>query len=176
MVIEKDNVYYLWLTPDNDAHDRFSEVIRKLSQTYRSRLFEPHITLASGITGPEKELVARTADLSKQITRMMIEPLEVNYLNEFYRSLFLLVTPTAALINANRLASKLFGLPLDEAYMPHLSLFYGDLQVSEKEKIKGTLNSTLLAPFQLNDIVLFCTSNKSDNWYPVQSFSLATKA
>jgi 2'-5' RNA ligase len=175
MVTEKGNVYYLWLTPAGDAHNRFAEVIRKLSQTYHTKLFDPHITLVGGITGSEAELIAKTEKLSRRLTRITIKPQEVKYLNEFYRSLFLLVTPAEALINANKLAKQLFGLPLDEEFMPHLSLFYGELSVKEKEKIKGKLNSKLLTPFHVDNIVLFCTSNEPNEWYPVQSFPLATK-
>ena len=127
MVPEKGNVYYLWLTPAGDAHQRFFDVIRKLSQTYHSRLFEPHITLAGEITGSEADLIAKTEKLSRRLTRITIKPKEVQYLNEFYRSLFLLVTANEALINANTLAKQQFGLPFDEEFMPHLSLFYGEL-------------------------------------------------
>ena len=174
MVTGKGNVYYLWLTPQSDVRDRFAEVIRKLSQTYHTKLFEPHITLVGGITGPEDELIAKTEKLARRLTRLTIKPLEIQYLDEFYRSLFLLVTPTEALINANKLAKQQFGLPVDEEFMPHLSLFYGDLTVREKEKIKGRLNSKLLAPFHVDKIVLFCTISEPDKWYTVQSFPLAT--
>jgi len=175
MITEKDTVYSIWLTTENGAQNRFADVIRKLSQTYHSKLFDPHITLTGGITGSEAELITKTEKLSRQLTRMTVKPQEINYLNEFHRSLFILVMPDEALINANKLAKQLFGLPLNEEFTPHLSLFYGKLPVKEKEKIKGKLDSKLLDSFYVNRIVLFCTCNKTNKWYQVESFPLTTK-
>jgi len=175
MVTEKDDLYSLWLIPEDDAHNLYSEVIRKLSHTYHTSLFEPHITLLSSITGSKAELIAKTEMLSRHLTRIFVKPHGIKYLNEIYRSLFILITSNEELINANKLAKELFGLPLDEEFMPHLSLLYGNLPVKEKEKIKEKLDSKLLASFHVDNIVLFCTSNESDKWYPVQSFPLVTK-
>lgn len=170
--MSKVNTYYLWLTPRGDAHNRFAEIIRKLSKIYHTRLFEPHVTLAGGITGPEVDLIDKTEKLASCLTQITVQPLEVQYLNEFYRSLFLAVIQTEPLTSANILAKQQFGLPLNEEFMPHLSLFYGDLSVKEKRKIKGQFNSELLTPFCLDNIVLFCTNDQTNKWYPVKSFPL----
>jgi 2'-5' RNA ligase len=168
----ESNVYHLWLMPQADSNDYLSEVVRKLSRAHQTRLFDPHITLVGGITGPEEELVAKTEKLASNLIRIMITPQEVQYLNEFYRSLFLAVTPTESLINANKLAKQLFELPLNEEFMPHLSLLYGDFSVIEKERIKGELDSNLLRKFNVDRIVLIRTNSQSDEWTSVKSFTL----
>lgn len=173
MITEKGNEYSLWLIPENGARDRFTDIIQELSRTYHTKLFDPHITLAGGINGSETELTAKAENLSTRLSRLTVIPQEVKYLNEFYRSLFLLVTPDEPLINANKLAKELFGLPSDEYFMPHLSLLYGTLAVKEKEKIIEKLESKRHDPFYVNNIVLFCTCNHPDKWYSVKSFPLA---
>lgn len=168
----ESNVYHLWLMPQAESNDYLSEVVRKLSCAYQTRLFDPHVTLAGGITGPEDELLAKTEKLASNLYRIMITPQEVQYLNEFYRSLFLTVTPAESLINANKLAKQLFELPLNEEFMPHLSLLYGDLSVNEKERIKRELDSNLLRKFIVDRIVFFRTNIQSDQWASVKSFPL----
>jgi 2'-5' RNA ligase len=168
----ESNVYYLWLMPEAKSNGVFSEVIRKLSHKYQTRLFDPHITLAGGITGPEDELLTKTEKLAAHLYRLKLEPLEIRYLEDFYRSLFLAVTPSDPLVNANKLAKQLFGLPLDGEFMPHLSLLYGDFSVSEKERIKAGLSTNLLKQFNVDRIVLIRTDTHSDQWTAVSSFPL----
>ena len=168
----ESNVYYLWLMPEAKSNNFFSEVIRKLSHEYQTRLFDPHITLAGGITGPESELLAKTEELAGLLPRLKLEPLEIQYLDEFYRSLFIAVAPSNPLVNANKLAKQLFELPLDAEFMPHLSLLYGDFSVSEKERMKGELSTNLLKQFYVDRIVLICTEAHSDRWTAVNSFPL----
>lgn len=172
MISENDRTYYLWLTPENSACSRFAEIIQRLGQKYHSRLFDPHITLASGITGREAELIAKTEILSKRLSRMIIKPQEFNYLNEFYRALFLLIKPDEILINANTIAKQFFALPSNQEFMPHLSLFYGDLPAKEKREIICKIDPKLLEQFHVNKIALFCTCQNSNKWYLVKSFEL----
>lgn len=168
----ESNVYYLWLIPEAKSNNFFSEVIHKLSREYQTRLFDPHITLAGGITGPEAELLKKAEKLAELLPRLKVEPLEIQYLDEFYRSLFLAVTPSEPLVNAYKLAKQLFELPLDGEFMPHLSLLYGDFSVSEKERIKAELDANLLKRFCADRIVLIRTDSHSDQWTAVNSFPL----
>lgn len=168
----ENNVYHLWLMPQSESNDYLSEVVRKLSRAYQTRIFDPHLTLAGGITGPEDELLAKTEELASNLYRIMITPQEVQYSDEFYRSLFLAATPDESLINANKLAIQLFELPTNEEFVPHLSLLYGDVTVNEKERIKGELDSDLLRKFNVDRIVLFRTNIQSGQWAPVKSFPL----
>lgn len=174
MAIQENKLYHLWLKPETTAHVELSELIRQLSQTYNTRLFDPHVTLLGNITGSEADLITKTAEVSKQVSRITATIERAAYLNEFYRSLFLLVKPTAELINANTYAKQAFRSLLNESFMPHLSLLYGNIPVDEKETIIKKLNSRLFTPFYLDKIVLFCTSNDPVKWYPVQSFPLVT--
>ena len=75
-------------------------------------------------------------------------------------------------MHEQELAKQLFGLPLDEDFMPHLSLLYGDFSVDEKERIIKNLDADLLDQFNVDRVVLICTKAQSGRWRSVGSFPL----
>ena len=111
--MSEGKVYHLWLMPQAETSDYLAGVIGELSRAYQTRVFEPHVTLLGRVVGPEAELLAKTEKLAAYLSRITVSPIEIQHLNEFYRSLFLRVTLTDPLRNANKLAKQLFGLPLN---------------------------------------------------------------
>ena len=168
----QNETYYLWLTPEETMAETFRVVIRRLSREYKSRLFQPHVTLASGIRGQEKDLISKTYNLASKISGFTVQPKEFAYRDEFYRAFFIAIKPEKQLLEANLVARQIFDLSEHNDYMPHLSLFYGNLPVREKDKIKQQLDVKLLRPFKLANLVLFCTDFQTDDWYPVESVKL----
>jgi len=168
--MREEKIYHIWLIPEDG--DIFKSAIKQLSETYKSKLFDPHVTLVSGITGNQDELVGRTENLARALSKMVLQPMEFSYTREFYRALFIVIKSSHELSDANLLAKNIFNLSLDQDFMPHLSLFYGELPSEEKEKIKKQLSNDLLLPFVVGSLVLFCTDMQSCDWFSVANFTL----
>lgn len=168
--------YSLWLMPAGDVYDRLKGLISRLSRRYSTPDFEPHVTLLSEIPGPEDEIVSKTARLASVIGPYKIELSRVEYLNEYFRCLFLRAKETDEVMRANREARRIFGRETDPEYMPHLSLMYGDFPPRTKEKIIEEIGKEISAGFGVESIHLFSTSGEPEDWYRVKEFLLKCAA
>ena len=83
----------------------------------------------------EKEAIQKTAKLASTIRPYTIELENIDYLNNYYRSLFVRVKKTPEVLDANLLSRKIFGRETDPKYMPHLSLIYGNFSEETKTAI-----------------------------------------
>jgi hypothetical protein len=51
----REGSYSIWLMPEGDVLDKFSELIMKISDEYNSPEHQPHVTLLGGLVGFTKE-------------------------------------------------------------------------------------------------------------------------
>lgn len=164
--------FSLWLQPTRQAHARLADMIRQLSKQYHTPLFEPHITLLGGLTGNRESLVVRTTQLAKLIQPNVVTLTTVDYLNEYFRCLFVNVDKTQWLAESNIRARKLFHREDAPAFMPHLSLMYGNFPPTTKQRIIVEIGSTLVTRFEVTRLHLWSTHGAPSEWYKVQEFFL----
>src|SRR5207245_1586674 len=100
---------------------------------------EPHVTLLGRISGPERKIVSKSAELAQRISPFATRLTRVDYLDRYYQCVFVRVAARDPLVKAHRAAREVFGLEKSPAFMPHLSLIYGDLARDFKEKIVAEL-------------------------------------
>lgn len=163
--------FSLWLQPIGQAYDRLADIIKQLSEQYHTPLFEPHVTLIGGLIGKPEALVTRTAQLAKFIRPSIVTLTTVDYLDEYFRCLFATVEKTKWLADANTKARKIFHREDDPEFMPHLSLMYGDLSPTTKQRIIVEIGSRLEMSFPTT-LHLWSTNGTPQEWYKVQEFSL----
>ena len=109
--------YYLWLLPDAPHDALLSAQISDLSVIYRTPLFRPHITIASGKT-PYQFHDFRAPELSL---------LPAKSEEHMFRALYYPIAPTPHLLNIRKQYVS------DEVpYEPHLSLIYGHFSKSRR--------------------------------------------
>ncbi len=94
----------------------------------------------------------------------------LDYVNKFFRALFIRADETQAVMEANDLARKIFGIKTERPYMPQMSLFYGNLPVETKKLIIAHLGDSPGGSFKVRRIHLFSTSGQTGDWYEVASF------
>ncbi len=164
--------YALWLRLENEARERFQALIAILSRRYHAPLFEPHVTLLGDITGSDAEVMAKTARLALEIEPFDMQLTTADHRDEYYRCLYVKAVPTNALMEANRLARRLFESASGNKYLPHLSLLYGDFSTQEKEKILAEINCTFKATFRVNRLALYTTEGAPEKWRCVKTFPL----
>jgi 2'-5' RNA ligase len=154
----------LWLMPEGEAFDYYFEIIARLSQRLVTPVFLPHVTLLGLIDGTNEEVEAKTVKLAAQFHPFRVEFTGVETFDEYFRCLFVRVKETPVLLTAHQQARQLFGRQDDPAFMPHLSLVYGDLEPLTKEKISNELGEECLRPFAVHSIHLFLTSGEPPDW------------
>ncbi len=164
--------YSIWLTPSGDIADELSKMIAQLSHQYATPVFPPHVTLIGNLVGGEKELSSQTQQLAAHIRAFEITLTTVDYLDEYFRCLFLRAAETPALVEANQKARALFHREQDAKFMPHLSLLYGNFDVATKKQIVASIGREFDKTFQVNSIHLHSTNGEPKDWYRVQDFEI----
>ena len=160
--------YHLWLRPAGAAYELLGRTIASLARELGGPVFEPHVTLAGPLHGSEQQLLADCQRLSSQLPPFEIVLGQPSHGPDYFRCVFLLVEPTAAIVRANALAKQLFGLP-EDSYMPHLSLVYGTYPESERLRVIGALPPGLRLAFTPGPVDLMrSTSDDPRDWHIVQ--------
>ena len=136
----------------------------ELSRGYSAPVFAPHVTMAGGIQGPAREVISKMKRLAKQITPFGVRLTQADFLDEYYRCLFIRVAKTQPIMEANKLAREVFGLHDPCAFMPHLSLLYGNLPSSAKERIITSLGRQFELEFKVSSLHLYLTKGAPMGW------------
>ncbi len=163
--------YSIWLIPDGKNYTNLSHLICKLSEKYNSPFFEPHVTLIGNLSGKKEEIISKSSKLASQISPYKIKISNPAYLNEYFKSLFLKVEKTKEVMDANLKAKEIFSYNKESEYFPHLSLMYGNSSPDIKEKIISKLEKINLE-FKVEELYLFSTAGKPENWYEIEKFDL----
>jgi hypothetical protein len=170
--MSENDTYALWIIPDGAVYTLTDGYIAKLSSTYHLPRFEPHVTILGGIRSPEPSALR---GLAGSLTPFRIRlASEVDYLDEYFRCLFLKAHETPELMETFSKASRLFGYE-GKPYFPHLSLVYGDLPVETKREMIHTLREIPTIEFEARQLSLVhaSTSMPVASWKVIEHFPLA---
>jgi hypothetical protein len=97
--------------PSGKLLTRLTKIIDELSFDQTTLRFEPHVTLLGGLVGSQPSLSSKTRQLASCVEPYEIQLGEIDYLDEFFRSLFIRVAPTRPVLEANRKARLIFKPP-----------------------------------------------------------------
>lgn len=164
--------YALWLVPGGETYDELSTLITKLAKSHGAPVFEPHLTLLSGITSDdEDELLRLTHLLATRVEPFEVKLAETRHMDEYYRCLFLKAGPTDGLIRAN-IEAKLIMAELIEAqeFYPHLSILYGEFFPMVKEAIIKDIGSRMDITFEADKVKLIRTTGGPKEWKALGEF------
>lgn len=164
--------YSLWLTPTGDVYEQLERILHKLSAKYGAPEFPPHVTLLGGMVGPRRELLCKSASVAALIRPFTIRLGKIDYLDEYFRCLFVRAATTAPLLKAHQAARDGFGRRREPSFMPHLSLLYGDFSLSLKEGAAADLGPRLDLAYKVRSLVLYSTRGEPRDWRRVAKFGL----
>jgi len=162
--------YHLWLKPSGKAYDVLAKTIRDLARELHVAPFEPHVTLLAYLDGTESEHRRRTTELADRLTPFECVLTGAAYLDEHFRSLFMLVDPTPAIMSCHTSATEAFNRPA-EAYMPHVSLVYGMFPESRKREIIARLSPDIRTSFLMQSVILLKSeSTEPRDWHEIAEY------
>lgn len=166
--------YSLWLVPEKEAQARLKSYITQFSEAHDLPLFDPHITLLPEVAGDERDILARTEQLSENVPSLEVKLTSVGSSDHFFQRLYLVADKTEPLVQANQLARGLFNRTNDLAYFPHLSMAYGSLYSADKEQAVAQLQRELVLPLnvQFDTLTLIHSEGRPSEWEPVWNFAL----
>ncbi|KAL5774145.1 hypothetical protein ACOSP7_011702 [Xanthoceras sorbifolium] len=136
-VTESTDVYSVWAIPPDEVGARLRKLMDGLSSDFGGPHFHPHVTVVGAIS--------LTADGAVEKFRSACEGLRaynctVDRVARGNQCVYLLLHPTPEVVEARAHCCGHFGYKNSSAYMPHLSLLYGDLTDDEKKKAQEKVN------------------------------------
>ena len=158
--------------PTGDVYDHLSRIIHQLSARYGAPQFSPHVTLLGGCVGPRRELICQAARVAAALRPFSIRLEEIDFLDEYFRCLFVHAALTEPLRKAHQAARQAFGHEREPAFMPHLSLLYGNFPRSLKEGIMAEMGPRLDVQFKVRSLHLYRTDGEPRPWRRLASFGL----
>jgi 2'-5' RNA ligase len=164
--------YSLWLMPRGDAYERLVRVLHELSAACGAPEFPPHVTLLGGMVGARRDIVRKSAALAERIRPFTIRLEKIDYLDEYFRCLFVRAATTKPLREAHRIARGVFEHRREPAFMPHLSLLYGDFTRSFKEGLVARRGPRVCLEFKVRSLHLYSTHGEPRHWRRVSTFGL----
>ena len=164
--------YALWLMPEGDLYHRLATAILDLGSEHSTPAFEPHVTLLGRITGAEREVISKSAEIAARIRPFMVRLTRLDYRGEYFRCFFLRAAGGRPIAKAYQAAKEVFGLRESARFLPHLSLIYGHLDSGRKERMLAELGRRLDARFKVRSLHLYLIRGEPGAWRRVKEFSL----
>ena len=165
--------FSIWLVPDNYCFDITSSYIKLLSEKYEGPLITPHVTLVSGFLGDKIELIKKIDEISNMLKPFDIFFKSIGHKDEFFRSLYLIVSEDKNFKKSRNIALKELGIGRENDFIPHLSLVYGNFE-EKKKKSMINLISKIPKMFKAEQIYLAYNDEINLKWSVVEKFNLNT--
>jgi 2'-5' RNA ligase len=145
--------YGIYALPDPELNACMQNIIDHYARQLNTQTFVPHLTLHGAITLPEVEVLAKAKQAAANITPFRISTSNVSFSTVFHQCVLARVRPTAKLLAANLVLQQTFQTKEYPPYHPHMSLIYGNLDFSKREKIAREIE---LSPrtFQVDRMVV----------------------
>ena len=164
--------YSLWLMPRGDVYEQLERILHGLAAECGAPEFPPHVTLLGSIVGERREVVRKSAEIAALLHPFTIRLGTVDYLDPYFRCLFVRATAAAPLRKAHQAARTLLGRRREPPFMPHLSLLYGNFSLSFKEGLIARLGPRLDLEFKVRSLHLYSTDGAPYRWRQVAMFGL----
>jgi 2'-5' RNA ligase len=166
------HTYSLWLRPAAAAAARFAELIDTWARCLGTPRFEPHITFGTITATTDAEATARARQLAARLAPVPIHLVGAGHTDAYFRCLYLRAEKTPQLLAAYRLACAELEQPMAADFMPHVSLVYGTLATSVKEKIIAEIDGNFPEDFFADSVSLCVLAVSPDDWRSLGPFSL----
>lgn len=166
----------IWLMPAGAVRQELASLIARLATAHGAPLFPPHVTLIGKLAEPEAVLIGKTRQVAARLAAYELQLGTVDYIDEYFRSLFVHIGETEPVLRANAVAREVFERYSDPSYMPHLSLLYGEFSSELKDAIIAEIGRTLSRKFLATSLFLYSTQGTTREWYCVEEFPLGVAA
>ncbi len=169
-----DEKYALWLKPESEVRDILKRIIDGLAADYDAPVFEPHITIASGIRMSVDEMVGRLESVAKSAQPMTLYLGDTDFRDSYYRALFVRIAPNDALLALRERSLREFRLE-HEPYLSHISLMYKEMAPEEKQQVIERVGKRFDLVFIPDKIHLVRVSGPPETWEELLHVPLVTQ-
>lgn len=129
----------VFLTPATDDCRYAEGLIRELSAKLDAPLFEPHLTLCSGVTAEPGPLIRAVAEAARGLAPLTLRVRRIGCTEEYFRTIFIEFEPDPVLAGLHERLGALLERRNGAVFLPHLSLLYREMPLADKEALARRL-------------------------------------
>lgn len=132
--------FSLWLIPVQTDKDYFAKTIDSLSYKYKAPVFEPHLSIFTGICTKKDNIkkIISTSVKTSPIISLSIKNISCS--DAFFKSVFIKFDNSPILVDMQKNVMKKIKCQVHYDLQPHLSLIYKKMPMSIKQDIAKRLN------------------------------------
>jgi len=132
--------YSLWLLPhEQTTKTCLTEVVTGLAARHDGPVFEPHMTMLGDVDLTLDMLSEKMKEVAQNTSILELKTSSVEYSTSYYQCVFVRVRPTPRLMQLFDDMKQNLGLTKPSVFMPHISLYYGNLPYRERHEIATSL-------------------------------------
>lgn len=161
--------YSIWIPIEGKHKKVLERIVAELAGNYGCPLFEPHLTLLGPIDEEKDEVIKKTKELATLHDPFELEIEKVDYSTTYFQCVFARIKTNQHLINFRMKAQEMFGI--DKFFMPHISLFYGNVPTPTRAKIVRELDLPEIA-FTAEKLIITPAVEDPDKWERLAEISL----
>lgn len=169
---QQDRSFALWLRPRQSEIDSLSRLISQLSHQHQTTPFPPHITLLSGIGLNVQRIKRHCENICKSQSIFTVNLRSIQYTEKYFMNLFIPIEMNNELLNLRNNFIKMLELDINEEFIPHISLLYGNLHISQQQKLQVELNKSFPKTIHCERIDIYVGTGDESQWYLEESISL----
>ena len=163
-------MFAVWALPETKDFDYLSNIINELSKKYEFHTFFPHITLYGLVDVDSLYLENVIADSIINIKPFHVEKEKIDYSDDFWKSIFILIKKNQELEKIHSTLAKNLKKFAIYDLIPHLSFAYKNLEKDEKIKIIESLE--IKNDFTIDKIGILEFSQNIKKWKIIKKFYL----
>lgn len=165
--------YSIWLLPEQKDFEFIREIIRELADFSGSVLFSPHCTLHSFPAETGHEKMNNVVDnLLRQTGKLTIPVKDIRSDNQNYQSLYVQLKYTQELKQIKKECTNNQDPKAVENYQPHISLYYGNMELSEKKKFRTKFKNILPDAVTFDRLAIIKLEENVENWETLRETEL----
>ncbi len=169
---KQEHRYSLWLRPSQYQIDELTKIISALAHRYGTLPFPPHITLLPSIPLNLENIEEVCIKIAGQHQTLEIALTEIAFSEHYYRNLYILAHLDEKLSNVYQQCKKLFNVEVNEIYMPHVSLVYGELNCTQQQSLQKELANLYPKKINCDRIDIYDSTGNESQWHLIKSFNL----
>jgi putative hydrolase of the HAD superfamily len=153
----------VFLTPAAFDFRYADRIIRELSRSFDAPLFEPHLTVCSGLCIDPGSLTERVTMAAQEFSPLTLQVKGVGCTEAYFRALYIEFMPDQRLATLRDHVGIGVEQPDNGVFLPHLSLLYGEMPLAEKETLALQLPPDR-TEFTFDSLKVVTPANIQEGW------------
>jgi len=154
--------YSIWSIPPDPINSKLRDIIENLSNDFNGPIFEPHMTILGNIELDLQQITEKVKSIATKYLRLELSLGPISFSTTYFQNILVRVNSTAKLMQLNLDLKQALNVKND-VFMPHISLLYGNHEMTIREKASQNLK-VLDDKFVVNKLVITPSTPNPSEW------------